>query len=101
MKGTVKFFNETKGFGFISPEEGKDVFVHKSSLQANVHLDEGDEVTFDVEQDDKGQKAINVKKGSADVEPSKPEVSESQEDANEPESEAASSEEESVDAKEE
>lgn len=100
MKGTIKFFNETKGFGFISPEEGKDVFVHKTSLQGDIRLSEGDAVTFDVEQDDKGQKAVNVKKGSADVETNEPEASEAQEDASEPESDAAP-EEESVDVKEE
>jgi cold shock protein len=62
MKGTVKFFNERKGFGFISGEDGVDVFVHKSSVEAGVILKEKDSVTFDVEQGDKGPKAVNVKK---------------------------------------
>ncbi len=62
MKGTVKFFNETKGFGFIACEDGKEVFVHKSSLEAGVTLHEKDSVTFDVEQGDKGLKAVNVRK---------------------------------------
>ncbi len=62
MKGTVKFFNETKGFGFISGEDGKDVFVHKTSLEEGVSVREGDQVSYDVEQGDKGAKAVNVKK---------------------------------------
>lgn len=62
MKGTVKFFNEMKGFGFIAGEDGKEVFVHKSSLPEGVVLHEHDTVTFDVEQGDRGLKAVNVKK---------------------------------------
>lgn len=62
MKGTVKFFNVMKGFGFISGEDGKDVFVHKSSLEAGMTLHDNDTVTFDVEQGEKGPKAVNVKK---------------------------------------
>jgi CspA family cold shock protein len=59
-KGTVKFFNETKGFGFIS-EEGteKDHFVHVSGLIDEIN--EGDEVEFDLEEGRKGLNAINVK----------------------------------------
>ncbi len=62
MKGTVKFFNEAKGFGFIAGEDGKDVFVHKSSLGEGVTLHENDSVTYDVEQGDRGAKAVNVQK---------------------------------------
>ena len=62
MKGKVKFFNETKGFGFIAGEDGKEVFVHKSSLIDLATLHENDEVTYDVEQGDRGLKAVNVKK---------------------------------------
>jgi|TARA_Y100000034_G_scaffold57327_1_gene70029 CspA family cold shock protein len=64
MKGTIKFFNESKGFGFISGEDGKEVFVHKSELEEGVTLNENDSVTFDVGEGDKdkGPKAINVKK---------------------------------------
>lgn len=64
MKGTVKFFNEGKGFGFIAGEDGKEVFVHKSALEEGVTLHDKDSVTFDVEQGDKGPKAVNVKKSS-------------------------------------
>lgn len=57
--GKVKFFNEQKGFGFIIPDEGgKDVFVHKSGTKSN--LNEGDSVTYDVEETPKGIAAINV-----------------------------------------
>ena len=64
MKGTVKWFNNEKGFGFITPEEGSDVFVHHSSIQDEGYksLNEGQAVEFDVEQGDKGPKAINVVK---------------------------------------
>ena len=58
--GTVKFFNETKGFGFIVPEDGsKDVFVHVSGLVDEVR--DGDKVTYDVEETPKGLSASNVK----------------------------------------
>jgi len=64
MKGTVKWFNDAKGFGFITAEDGKDVFVHHTSIQAQgfKSLAEGDRVTFDVEKGDKGPKAVNVVK---------------------------------------
>jgi CspA family cold shock protein len=64
-KGTVKFFNQDKGFGFITPDGGaKDVFVHISALQASgiQSLREGQQVTFDTEPDRMGQgpKAVNI-----------------------------------------
>jgi len=62
MNGTVKFFNEMKGFGFIAAEDGKEVFVHQSALEEGVRLNENDAVTFDVEEGDRGPKAVNVKK---------------------------------------
>ena len=62
MKGTVKFFNEMKGFGFIAGEDDKEVFVHQSALEEGVTLRENDSVTFDVEEGDRGPKAVNVKK---------------------------------------
>ena len=61
--GTVKFFNSSKGFGFISPEGGgKDVFVHASAVeQAGMRsLDEGQRVSFDIQPDAKGPKAVNL-----------------------------------------
>ena len=62
MKGKVKFFNETKGFGFISGEDGKDYFVHSSGLAGTSSLDKDDEVTFEIEQGDKGSRAVKVVK---------------------------------------
>ncbi|PWK80564.1 CspA family cold shock protein [Mucilaginibacter oryzae] len=62
MQGTVKFFNETKGFGFITPSNGgAEVFVHVSGLIDTVR--ENDSVTYDVEQGKKGLNAVNVKVG--------------------------------------
>ena len=59
-EGTVKFFNETKGFGFIKMNDAEqDVFVHSSNLIDNIRDD--DQVTFDVEQSDRGPSAINVR----------------------------------------
>ena len=62
MNGTVKFFNESKGFGFITGEDGKDYFAHMSGLQEGVRLRENDAVTFDVEEGDRGPKAVNIAK---------------------------------------
>ncbi len=61
--GTVKFFNTTRGFGFISPDDGsKDVFVHISAVEQSgmTTLNEGQKVTFDVEPDARGPKAVNL-----------------------------------------
>ena len=62
--GTIKWFNEAKGFGFITSEEGGDVFVHYSSISGDGFktLAEGDKVSFDIEKGPKGPKAINVTK---------------------------------------
>jgi CspA family cold shock protein len=61
-KGVVKWFNDSKGYGFIEQENGPDVFVHHSSINASGFrsLNEGDHVTFDIEQGDKGPAAVNV-----------------------------------------
>ena len=61
-KGHVKWFNEKKGFGFISKEDGNDVFVHFSAIKRDgfKSLDEGDEVEFEVSQGPKGLQAANV-----------------------------------------
>ena len=66
MKGKVKFFNAMRGFGFIAAEDGKEIFVHQSALKEGVVLKENDSITFDVEEGDKGQRAINVAKESSE-----------------------------------
>jgi CspA family cold shock protein len=64
MKGTVKWFNNQKGYGFISDESGKDVFVHYSGLTGDgfKSLEEGQNVEFDVQDGAKGPQAVNVVK---------------------------------------
>ena len=64
MKGTVKWFNNQKGYGFISDSEGKDVFVHYSGLNMDGYksLEEGQEVEFEVVNGEKGPQATNVTK---------------------------------------
>lgn len=62
-EGTVKWFNNDKGYGFISQEGGEDVFVHYSAIQSEGYksLEEGQSVTFDVTQGPKGKQAANVR----------------------------------------
>ena len=61
MIGKVKFFNDSKGFGFITTEEGNDVFVHISALENGMELKEGDEVSFDEVEGNRGKSASNIK----------------------------------------
>lgn len=61
-KGKVKWYNESKGFGFIETQEGKDIFVHRSGLVSPYNgLNPDQEVVFDIKQGDKGEIAYNVK----------------------------------------
>jgi len=62
MKGTIKWYNEMKGFGFIEVEDGKDVFVHRTALTEGTYLNDGDNVEFDTEDSERGLHAIKVKK---------------------------------------
>ena len=73
MKGKVKFFNRNKGFGFIAGEDGKEYFVHQTGLMEGVILNENDSVTFDVEQGDRGLKAVNVELDNAESNNEEPE----------------------------
>ena len=61
-KGKVKWFSNQKGYGFITPESGNDVFVHHSAIQGDGFktLEEGQEVEFEIQKDAKGEKAVNV-----------------------------------------
>jgi CspA family cold shock protein len=61
MKGKVKFFNSSKGFGFITAEDGKDYFVHKDAAPG-ITLNDNDAVEFEIEQGERGPKAVKVKK---------------------------------------
>lgn len=60
-QGTVKFYNRIKRFGFIAQEEGEDLFVHESGIVEGP-ISDNDQVEFDIEEGDKGLKAVNVKK---------------------------------------
>ena len=62
MKGTVKWYNDMKGFGFIEVENGKDVFVHRTSITEGTYLSDGDNVEFETEDSERGPQATNVKK---------------------------------------
>ncbi|MBA1394087.1 cold-shock protein [Bombilactobacillus bombi] len=61
-QGTVKWFNSDKGYGFITRDNGDDLFVHFSAIQSDGYksLDDGQHVTFDVEESDRGPQAVNV-----------------------------------------
>jgi len=63
-KGTVKWFNNKKGYGFITPESGNDVFVHYSAIEDDGYktLEEGQQVEFEIQKGPKGEEAANVKK---------------------------------------
>ncbi|MDD5111882.1 MAG: cold shock domain-containing protein [Candidatus Altiarchaeota archaeon] len=62
VEGKVKFFNRMKHFGFITGDDGKDYFVHASGLKEGVNINEGDRVSFEVVEGDRGQKADQVSK---------------------------------------
>ena len=91
MKGTIKFFNDEKGFGFISGEDGKDVFVHQTEL-GGATVKEGDSVTFEVAQGDKGPKAVKVVKGTSEAKESDVEEVKAEAELEEPKTEEVAKE---------
>jgi len=62
MEGKIKWYNPRKGFGFIVGEDGKDIFIHRTDIPTDVELNEDDPVEYEIEQSERGPKAINVKK---------------------------------------
>ena len=62
MKGKIKWFNPRKGFGFITGEDGNDIFVHQNDIAEGTQLNEEDSVEYEKEDSDRGPKATNVKK---------------------------------------
>ena len=62
MKGTVKWYNTRKGYGFIEGEDGKDVFVHRSAIPTGIYINEGDKVEYEVEESERGPNAKDIKK---------------------------------------
>jgi CspA family cold shock protein len=62
MKGTVKWFNSRKGYGFIEGEDGKDTFVHRNDVPMGTFLNENDQVEYEIQKSDRGPQATNVTK---------------------------------------
>jgi CspA family cold shock protein len=62
MKGSVKWYNEMKGFGFIEVKDRKDVFVHRTSIPEGTSLNDGDKVEFETQDSERGMQATKVKK---------------------------------------
>ena len=62
MKGNIKWYNARKGYGFITGEDGKEVFIHRSAIPSETSINEGDEVQFEIENSERGPQAKNLKK---------------------------------------
>ena len=62
MKGTVKWYNARKGYGFITDEDDEDVFVHRSAIPNGTYINEGDKVEYEIEESERGPQATKIKK---------------------------------------
>jgi CspA family cold shock protein len=62
MKGIIKLYNLRKGYGFITGEDGKEIYFHRTAIPTNITLDEGDEIQFKVKSSEQGPEAKNLKK---------------------------------------
>jgi len=62
MKGTIKWYNAGKGYGFITGEDEKDVFVHRSGIPNGTYINEGDKVEYEIEESERGPRATKIKK---------------------------------------
>jgi len=62
MKGTIKWYNPKKGYGFITGEDGKDIFVHRTAVPTGTFLNDGDTVEYEIDTSEKKPRAINIKK---------------------------------------
>ena len=99
MKGKVKFFSGSKGYGFITGDDGKDYFVHISAIPEGLRLYEGDDVSFDVAETERGMQAQNVQKVEGGSEaPAEESTEEATEEATEEPAEEAEAESEEAEA---
>ena len=62
MKGAIKWYNSKKGYGFITGEDGKDIFVHRTAVPTGTFLNDGDTVEYEIDTSEKKPRAINIKK---------------------------------------
>jgi CspA family cold shock protein len=62
MKGTVKWYNAMKGFGFLTGDDGKETFVHRTAIPEGIDLSEGDHIEYQIEDSERGPRATNLKK---------------------------------------
>ena len=95
MNGVVKFYNRSKNYGFITGEDGKEYFVHLSGIKKGVYIHQGDNVTFEVVEGDRGLKAENVDKAEGSQEQQQENTTEETQEESSEEAEPEEGEEES------